>query len=335
MCACSWSNIHRIETYTCLMNEIDYICSVVWDVKWYLPLVFTSSCLLHELLLNMLLLHHYVHICRVLLLSFLELNGVSWSEIHKRYIDTLRHTLRLIIHGSSTSGRHWCHVGWNVVVMCLVREICSRCSSVVESTSIISGNHMWQRVILVRHIDNALPWIWVRLKVSTCQHCRQLVWILRSCCHHLTLLPILLLDSFPLRHKHGLIRHYAIGSIKFHFGSNVLLSRSEIMMRRRWLILSFVWNDISSSSPGIIRAVSISPCLVATTNRCVPWYDGHGSINATSHGVRDLLLLLLLSNELVNLCKLHALSLSTNCCLGFLRSEPKSSLVCNRRICGF
>jgi hypothetical protein len=128
--------------------------------------------LLHQLSLNLLLLKNDVHVCALLLFSFLKFNGVAGSEIHKWNVDSLNGLTPRAYQGSI---RHWCSVRCDVVIVRLIGEIGSCSGCMIEPSCIVSSYHVGERVILMRKIHNPLSWVGVILQVSRCQNCWELI----------------------------------------------------------------------------------------------------------------------------------------------------------------
>jgi hypothetical protein len=128
--------------------------------------------LLHELGLNLLLLEHHVHVGRLLLFGLFKLNSIAWSEVHEGYIYPANNLLSpwhsSRIHGSGIAYHA------NIIVVGLVREVCCGSRCIVEASSIVRGDHVRERVVLMGEIYYAFPRMG-RVGLHVSSHSGQLV----------------------------------------------------------------------------------------------------------------------------------------------------------------
>lgn len=96
-------------------------------------------CVLEYLLL--LLKHHPDIRLLLLLFGFLKFEGVAGCEIHEGDLYRVG-CLPSDLAGASLSLAHWCRIGLDVVVVLSVLEVCGHLLLMMESSSIVSSEHM-------------------------------------------------------------------------------------------------------------------------------------------------------------------------------------------------
>lgn len=90
----------------------------------------------------MLLLEHHSYIRLLLLLfSFLKFQSVAWCEIHERDLNRVG-GLRSYLTGARLGLAHRSRICLDVVVVLSVLEVSGHLLLMMESPSIVSGEHM-------------------------------------------------------------------------------------------------------------------------------------------------------------------------------------------------
>lgn len=129
-------------------------------------------CVLEYLLL--LLKHHSDIRLLLFLFGFLKFEGVSGCEIHEGDLYRVG-GLPSDLARTSLSLAHRCRVGLDVVVVLSVLEVCGHLLLMMESSSIVSSEHMRYGMSLVRQVNNPFAGVILVPRGCPCQHLRQLV----------------------------------------------------------------------------------------------------------------------------------------------------------------
>ena len=84
--------------------------------------------------------HSYIRLL-LLLFSFLKFQSIAWCEIHERDLNRVG-GLRSYLTGASLGLAHWIRICLDVVVVLSVLEVSGHLLLMMESPSIVSGEHM-------------------------------------------------------------------------------------------------------------------------------------------------------------------------------------------------